>query len=206
MKLKYCDKPSPHILLEDVFTDSQLVNIWKELEFLTPNLVSGSKTAPARSADKISLKQNKGLFLYQTYTDSRVSPICQESARVAWHSGISDYWGEQWLRSMYSRTNWDAVLLSYYENNDHYMPHIDEAVFTMLLWLWKEPKKFLGGNLHFTDHNHVIECKNNCGIIFMSHERHAVDPIELNTPDYGRYCISFFSGIKNNPPKEQMGL
>lgn len=202
MKLKYCSEPSPHILLEDVFTPGQLDGIWRELNFLTPQLVSGDNTAPARTEAKVPLKKNKGLFLYDAYVNTVISPICQESARVAWHSGISDYWGEPWLRSMYSRTNWDATLLSYYENTDHYMPHIDEAVFTMLLWLWKEPKKFSGGNLHFTDHNYSVECKNNCGIIFMSHERHAVDPVSLDTPGYGRYCISFFSGIKNLPPKK----
>ena len=34
----------------------------------------------------------------------------------------------------------------------------------------------------------------------MSTETHGVQPVELNEEGYGRYCISMFSGIANNPP------
>lgn len=196
MKLTSHSEPSPHILLENVFTSNQLDNIWREINFITPHLTSVEYSGSAKSESGTILKKNRGLFLHQVYVDTVMSPICQESCKVAWKSGISDYWISPWLRNMYNHTNWNNLLLSYYENTDHYKPHIDESVFTMLLWLWKEPKKFSGGNLYFPDVNYAVECKNNCGIIFMSNEKHAVDPIILDTPGYGRYCISVFSGVK----------
>tara|TARA_B100000035_G_scaffold10_1_gene12 strand:+ start:234 stop:824 length:591 start_codon:yes stop_codon:yes gene_type:complete len=195
MKLTPYSEPSPHILLEDVFTSNQLDNIWREINFITPHLTSAEYSGSAHSESGTILKKNRGLFLHKVYVDTVMSPICQESFKVAWKSGISDYWISPWLQNMYNQTNWNTLLLSYYENTDHYKPHIDESVFTMLLWLWKEPKKFSGGNLYFPDANYAVECKNNCGIIFMSNEKHAVDPIILDTPGYGRYCISVFSGI-----------
>lgn len=200
MKVKTIEGPTPHILLEDVFTDEQLKSIWTELEFLHPSLVDGSNTAPAKSDDGVILKQNTGMFLYETYQDSVVSPICENTAMVAWRSSLRDFWSSSWTKTMYDKTNWDAIMVSYYGDTDYYHPHHDESVFTMLLWLWKEPKKFSGGNLYFPDVNHAVECRNNCGIIFMSTETHGVQPVELNEEGYGRYCISMFSGISNNPP------
>ena len=115
----------------------------QNLSFCTPSLVDGSNTAPAKNDDGVILKQNTGMFLYETYKDSVVSPICENTAMVAWRSSLRDFWSSSWTKTMYDKTNWDAIMVSYYGDTDYYHPHHDESVFTMLLWLWKEPKNSL---------------------------------------------------------------
>ena len=108
---------------------------------------------------------------------------------------VTNSWEVNWIRKMYSNTNWSCLLTSYYKNGDYYLPHTDNAVFTFLIWLWKEPKKFEGGNFYFSDINHKVECKNNSGIIFLSSEKHEVDKVITEHNDFGRYCITMFSWV-----------
>ena len=37
----------------------------------------------------------------------------------------------------YASTNRDSTLISYYEENDHYKPHHDSFMWTMLIWMVK---------------------------------------------------------------------
>ena len=196
MEVKLNDNPTPHLLLENVFTDDELESIWTELKFLRPNFLDASKTGSAKDEDNETLlKNNTGLFMYELYKNNSISPILNNVIKVAWYSSLADYWYPLWIKSTYENTNWDSVLVSYYENGNYYHPHSDVSMFTMLIWLWKEPKKFLGGNLYFPNHDYIVECKNNCGIIFLSGEKHGVTPVELSEEEHGRYCITMFSGI-----------
>ena len=67
----------------------------------------------------------------------------------------------------------------------------------MLLWIFKEPKPFTGGDLIFTDYDYTVECKNNSGIIFPGPIKHEVPPIEGD----GRYTITLFTGL--DQPKQE---
>ena len=93
-----------------------------------------------------------------------------------------------------------TVLFSYYENGDFYKAHADEFVATMLVWFYKEPKKFEGGDLEFPDYETAdgipkVEVRNNRILIFPSIIRHAVTPISMEEEDMGkklgRFCMTF---------------
>jgi len=200
MEVETLNNPFPHLLLENVFTDNQLDSIWKELNFLKPSL--NTDTSPAIDKEGFTLKKNSGIFPYFTYRDPTISPICRLLKKLSWECGLGDLWSQEWIKNTYSATNWDSVLVSYYDNKDYYRAHFDSAMFTMLIWLWQEPKKFDGGNLYFPDAEHVVMCKHNCGIIFLSGEKHGVQPIELHEEGAGRYCISMFSGINSSFPSK----
>ena len=49
----------------------------------------------------------------------------------------------------------NALLVSHYEGGDHYKPHPDESIGSMVIWLYKEPKQFTGGEFIFTDYPDV---------------------------------------------------
>ena len=89
------------------------------------------------------------------------------------------------------------ILLSYYENNNYYKSHKDSAVLTFITWFFREPKKFEGGNLKFTDYNESIEVKHNRCVIFPSFYNHEVERITMDINDLnkclGRYTITNFS-------------
>ena len=97
--------------------------------------------------------------------------------------------------------NKDFTLISYYENNDYYKAHADTSDITALTWLFKEPKRFTGGDLIFPDTEERIECKNNKIILFPGCIRHQVTEINMEkqhqNQKLGRWCITQF--LHSNP-------
>ena len=95
--------------------------------------------------------------------------------------------------------NQDNTLLSYYENGNYYHSHTDKAFLTCLTWVFKQPKKFEGGNLTFTDYDITIEVNTNCTVIFPSCIKHEVSKISMKKEDLddlnGRICITQFFGL-----------
>jgi Rps23 Pro-64 3,4-dihydroxylase Tpa1-like proline 4-hydroxylase len=88
------------------------------------------------------------------------------------------------------------TLLSYYEDKHYYKTHHDDCTVSSLTWLYKEPKKFSGGELTFTDFGYTVECKCNNTILFPSQIRHSVSEVSIDPEHrgkgFGRYCISQF--------------
>ena len=199
MKVTFYESPTPHLLLENVFDSNSLDLIWNELNFLTPKLKGPEITGSATDEHREILKSNKGLFLNSLYTYPGISDIVKLTENVIFDINVINQWKLKWTKQLYENTNWNCTLLSYYENSDHYKPHFDVSVFTSLFWFWKPPKKFLGGNLTLNNYNYVVECRNNCGIIFLSSEIHSVDSISMNIQDLnsnsGRYCVTNFIGL-----------
>ena len=200
MKVTFFENPTPHLLLENVFTDQELDLVWKEIDFLHSNFVSGETTSPAFDTNTGEvLKKNMGLFLYDIYADPSYSNIINyTNGKLYGNKYLAEQWKIPWMKESFLSVNWDAALISYYENSDYYKPHCDGANFTSLIWIWKEPKSFEGGDFFLDNHSHEMKVKNNCGIVFLSAEKHSVSSVKMTKKtfeNYGRYCISSFCGI-----------
>lgn len=67
---------------------------------------------------------------------------------------------------------------------------------TAIIWFFKEPKRFEGGNLRLTELNETIECMHNRLIIFPSYYSHEVDELKLDekyrNKGLGRFSITHF--------------
>ena len=67
---------------------------------------------------------------------------------------------------------------------------------TALVWFYKEPKRFTGGDLTFTQSQQTVECKHNRMILFPSYYLHAVDEVSMEYKyrgkGLGRYCLTHF--------------
>ena len=61
--------------------------------------------------------------------------------------------------------------------------------FTVLIWLYDEPKGFTGGDLIFNDFDVTIPCKNNTGVIFLGPWHHEVTEVK----GQGRYTLTMFT-------------
>ena len=65
-----------------------------------------------------------------------------------------------------------------------------------MTWFFKEPKKFEGGDLVFTEFGEIVKCENNKCIVFPSTLFHEVPAVEMKEEDMGkglgRYCMSQF--------------
>lgn len=186
-------------IIEDFYDDNELKLIWKELDYLTNTgkLLPPSKTGTSRDAKGNPLKNNKGLFLDEYYTNRNFSNILNANRKI-WTSVNEDFINSNVLFRYLNSCNEDITLINYYENGDYYKQHHDMSVYTVLSYFYKEPKKFTGGNLILHDYNIEIEVKNNMVIYMPSILVHEVTPIIMeNNTGFGRYSMSQFLFVRN---------
>ena len=196
--------PFSHMIIENFFTDSQIELALNELE--TYDYLPPEKTGAAEAEDGTPLKKNQAVFIDGLYKENRKdsfilnnygSTLFTDEFKTACktHDLLFNYVLE---------TNFDETLVSYYENSDYYKRHCDSAVFTCLLYLFKTPKKFEGGEItfHYRDIEYTPPFKNNMCIVFPSIVDHSVNPVKMHQDDLnkgnGRYCLSKFLDIKGN--------
>lgn len=193
----------PHgvAVIENFYTENELKLIWKELDYLTSEnlLLPPEKTGTSldRETGK-PRKENSGLFLDEYYKNRNFSSILTLNRKV--FSVLNDeiYFQRPIFRYM-ATVNSDSTLLNYYEDNNYYKPHIDNCVYTVLTYFFKEPKQFSGGNFRIVDYDLEFEIKNNMVIYMPSCYLHEALPVKMeqNQKGYGRYCLSQFMFITN---------
>ena len=190
MKAKFLMEPFPHVLLEDYFNEGEMISIMDELKKLNPHLLPPKATGTAiHKSTGRPLKYNSGLFLDTAMPKSEIIQFTKHHMYQELVEQIDcPWWVSQW--KMNTHQGW---MLSRYADGQYYNAHVDRSQFTMLLWLYKEPKPFTGGDLVFADYdNYTVPCNNNTGIIFYGPLRHEVPPIQ----GHGRYTVTCFTGIK----------
>ena len=203
MKIRYYDDDFPYIIIDDVYTEKECEMILADYDRINEKgkLLSPDYTGAASHNGKIikngkaafygeSIDQNdftqSGIF-HKVFNEMNKTRLGVSSKIIAGHPN--------WFfrEHKYEKMN---VLLSYYENDDYYMEHCDIASITCLTWHYKLPKKFEGGNFHFTKQKIEIESKYNRMLIFPSIIAHSVDKVILSEEDaqkrYGRYCLTHF--------------
>ena len=206
MKVELYDKPYqfPYLVIDDYYDKEELIKIWYELGYLKDKLVSPKESGSAYNKDskgKIEyLKTNTCLWVNND--DSLIKECNRKTFDI-----MDDIRDQQKNHSTSTwffknlKTNFDTTLVSYYENSEYYKAHYDNALVTVLTWLYFNPKKFKGGNLTFTDYDITIECINNRTIMFPSIIRHEVSPIIMKEEDcnkgLGRWCITQFGNNRD---------
>ena len=189
----------PYLVKDDFFNEEELSKIWEEIEFLTDKsfLIPSESMGYTQTPDGKMLKRNRGVYLTQIYDKNNIhsSPIIECSKKI--HNGLlKEYESIEICNRAAKIVRHNHLLVSYYGDGDHYKPHHDMSVVTVLYWLCKTPKAFDGGDLIFNDTNEVVEMKNNRMLIFPSWALHSVTPVKMNSDDEkkgrGRYCISHF--------------
>ena len=191
-------EPFPFLQIENLYSEDELNLIWQELEFLNypHKLKTPENTGTAKDKESNDpLKNNRGLFLDEVYTNRSTSNILSINTKL-FSPEILDVFSQlSFGYATIKKTNADKTIISYYENGDYYKPHQDAAVYSGITWFFKEPKLFTGGNLYFTDYDIKIEVQNNMAVLFPSFVTHSVDRIISNNDmlsGHGRYSMAQF--------------
>ena len=204
MNVSYYDEKFPYLIIDEMFDPLEMDLIWEELDFLCydDKLLDPIQGGSAEE-NGVILKNNKTIFLDETYTKPTfsnilsVNPKVQQlmlDVRMAERSNKDFSW-------YYSNliVNDYNTMISYYENAEEYKSHIDEGFITALTWFYREPKKFTGGDLHFDSYDKTIEVKHNRTAIFPAFIRHSVDEVKMKNTDTGkkngRWCMAQFFGF-----------
>jgi hypothetical protein len=208
MEIEYIELPIPHIIVRNVFNKTDVDRIWTELNFLTHphKLLPPDKSRSAVANGKI-LKNNHGVFLQHIYGAPDISDIYRALRNVFTKQFIEDVSSRNIIFEWLKQLNHESVLVSYYEDNDSYLPHKDNSVYTVLVNMFKEPKAFKGGDLTLGTDGYTIPLENNRMIIFPSWAIHGVTPVKFSVPNrefsgLGRYTISNFLYIHNIVPDD----
>jgi hypothetical protein len=188
----------PYLIVDDLYTEEEQDLIWSELELLQPlykmdtaAIIGGSSLEP----DGTPSAKLKRLYLDSYYgTNREKSNIFKfynkiTSLEIQHQYGLTTpSWGS------YSLANTDKSIISYYDNGDEYKEHFDTSMHTCLVWFYREPKRFTGGDLYFSQSDSVVECKHNRMVLFPGYYMHQVNTLniaeEYANKGLGRYCIT----------------
>ena len=191
MKATFKMEPFPHVLLENFYTKIEMDVVMEEKVKLDPHLLPPEYSGTARHPQTGQpMKYNSGLFLTDAMPNSEMVSL----ARGHIYNELVDQIDCPWWVSQWRKNNCQSWMLSRYADGQYYNAHVDLSQFTMLVWFYREPKPFTGGDLIFPDYdNYTIPCDNNCGIIFYGPLRHEVPPVKGN----GRYTLTMFTSCQN---------
>ncbi len=188
----------PVFIKDHFFTEDEENTIWKGLEMIHKlNLFSPPQETGSATENGVPIKKNIGYFIKPNEIENDdIKKLYYVILKV--FSGTTNEYSnlDFWTKSILMTKKHD-ILISYYEDKDCYPPHIDESFFTVLIWFYKRPRKFLGGDLFLHDIEKEIEVKNNRLTIIPSQARHSVSEIKmehdiLSCEKNGRYCITLF--------------
>ena len=143
------------IVVDNWYNSEELKSVWKELDFhaQTQELPRASENLTITGVDKTKSGYVSQAHCYRIYLDSYykqdkryISPILKLISKFVdknMHNEIKTIkMGRQ-----FPETNSDTSFVSYYEEGDSFKPHFDVFQFTALIWLYKEPRQFEGGDL-----------------------------------------------------------
>lgn len=188
----------PFVYVDNFFSELETERMLKELDTMRGSFLGPEKTGAAFK-NGVSLKNTMGIFLKDYFDDVPTESNVYKTTRAYFDAEfLKTIVGKAWfLRYISSEYNfYDNTQVLYYENKDTYGNHVDIATVTILCWLHRQPKAFVGGDI-VLEETTKVEMKHNRVLIFPSIIRHEVTPVNmLEAKDgYGRYCISNFVHI-----------
>lgn len=205
IKPKKVYKDPEHLVIDNFFDKETESKIWKELSFYTknhdqiPRAENGNEYQVAKDANNNVLSEAYRFYLDSFYQQDRrnLSTILSSIPNL-FTPGFRDKIKNK--APLYGKTidvvNRIHTLVSYYETSDYYKPHHDCFFWTILIWFYKEPKKFEGGNFFLNEFETLIECKHNRLVAFPSWYMHEVEPVKMKEEDRfqdnGRYTLTYF--------------
>lgn len=190
----------PFIIIDNWYTEKEEKAVWKELEYynsLPQHIIDRAEnTAVAKTKGK-ALGNSYRWYIDHLYSENgRYQSAILNCLYKAVSPELINYTKDfDPYHNMLKASTDVSSLISYYENEDFYDEHYDTFHWTLLIWYFKQPKQFDGGDFIFTKSNKQIECKHNRAILFPCCYNHKITPIKMtNNSDEknGRYTITHF--------------
>jgi len=204
----------PVLIIDDFYDDDQQEDIWCELDYYNRvDRWSNDPNDPHRSRgwDGKPLVENSRIYLDNIFTAQgrNMSFILSHHNKIYEKDIMVPYGNMSAAARTISRVTQNTSFLSYYSHNDAYAPHMDNALHSAMVYFYKEPKSFVGGDLEFEDNGVTVECKHNRMVMFPSFYRHSSTPLisKEATPTkwMGKYTMSHFlhRACPHNPADER---
>jgi len=191
------------LILEDIYNQEELSDIWKECIFLCDkdklryDEIYKQKSRAARKEDGSLKKSNADIFLNGLYKKEFFSNYLRLINKPLQLLDIDKLINEDNNLNFLKNISNGETLFSYAQDGDHYESHRDESRCTLIFWIFKEPKCFEGGDLYLNDIDFKIELKSNMAILFPGNVSHTVEKVTMANNNClfdssGRFSFSTF--------------
>ena len=208
MKIHICNdnKEFPFLYVDDWYTPEEEELIWKELDFYTnPTTMHRAENDPTTGYhdDGTTMSESWRVHLDSLYSRREVSHILRLQPLKVKSDEMQtaiDETGPNFR--LYRLSNYDQIMVNYYENSDYYESHMDFNMMTIVCWFHRTPKAYTGGDVTFHDIDTILECNHNRMVMFPSYYFHEVLPVKMKDKNlemgWGRYAIiNFLTGNVN---------
>jgi hypothetical protein len=181
-----------YIIVDDMYSNSELKDIKKELCALLPFTVSPEHVYTAVNEDGTYKKNCKSIRLDSYYKQNRfLSSMLTYNRKIFSKEFNDNLVNFSCFYKHIKCANRDTTLVNYYKSNEKYESHSDDVPFTALTFF--ELGEVSGGGVIFTEHNIKVDFKNNRTLIFPGCVLHATEPIITNEEGY-RVSMAQFIG------------
>lgn len=203
MEPVFCDKPVPHLVIDNFFDDYENVSAVAESLYFMTDLGSHGvyEESPITSRNEF--------YLYPMMLDPDVKKFVGIMRDRLWcPESRETYEKTPFPFPMINSTSYDGMLIGYYGDKGYYRMHKDSCFITCVILLHKE-KRFDGGDFVLSNkaepdngrpfESVSIESKPNRAIFFPSCYHHGVSKIKTEDESLNSMRISFacFMGFDN---------
>ena len=204
MKIQpFIENPAfPYILIDEFYDKKEEELIWQELEFYsgkytnTNQDTSGNRGIHPETGK--SINPSNRIYLDQVYNQNsrHFSNILSVYGKILGEDIMKVVSDNMPTAPILQATNSDLSQISYYDSGDFYGNHADRYGYTVLVWFFKEPKRFNGGDFMLLGPNKLTECKHNRLVMIHSYYMQSVTPITMEekyrNKGLGRYTLTHF--------------
>ena len=204
MKLQpFIENPAfPYILIDEFYDEKEEELIWQELEFYSGKYTAvdqdttGNRGVHAETGK--SINSSNRIYLDQVYNQNsrHFSNILNVYGKILSEDVMKAVRVNMPTAPILEATNSDLSQISYYDSGDFYDAHVDFYGYSVMVWFFKEPKRFNGGDFMLLGPNKLIECKHNRLVMIPSYYMHSVTPITMEekyrNKGLGRYTLTHF--------------
>lgn len=194
--------PEPIIVVRSWYSKDELVKIWDELDKISsPYSMQNPSDTGSAVKDSTILKNGHGIFLDDLYINRREASFILSMREKIFNDNFFNLLlsVDRSFNHFVNSTS-DRTLVNYYEQNHFYKKHSDRTIFTCVVPLWREPKKFTGGDFLIEDKSYNLN--SNDLIIFPGYLLHEVTPINMNEDatkwKSGRFSITSFINYRSH--------
>ena len=188
----------PFIVSDNWYSPEEEKLIWKELDFYyQPDNLERAADFSAKK-DGVNLSNSSRIYPDAMFTEKykHVSSIMSATKKFQ-DKQFKDFIKKAMPQGVqFCLANKNSTIISYYDDAHEYKTHHDDPQFTILIWFFKEPKKFTGGDFIFTQPNLNVKCKHNRMVLFPSYYLHKVTPVlldkEYRNKGLGRFTFTHF--------------
>ncbi len=190
----------PFLVVDNWYTPEEEKAIWSELDLFKnmPDIHRAEDTIVAREKDGTAKGHSYRWYTANFYTRDVYDRMPIErmlyKVRSDEFRDLIDHCAP--YKRSFKVSNKNTNLISYYESNDYYDSHFDSFAWTHLVWFYREPKAFEGGDFYLEEPDVEVKCKHNRAIFFPCPYLHAVKPIKMLDETlpfgHGRWTITHF--------------